>query len=751
MARVRCSLVLIASLLALGSLAPGEEPLSGAEANKVAKAGQAVTALVELKERRAYGSAFCIHPGGLFLTSAYVASGATNLILSPGQKDEQTCKATVLRSDAALDLALLRVEGVKNLPTVPLGPEVKLTERTEVVAVGYPFGEIGAVGDTDEPRYRLHVGGVTSLPRGDATPPRFEFDANLNPGHSGGPIFDRTGKVVGMAVGRVPHGRVSAAIPASALAKFVSQPVVVFDPPRLEATNVWKPYRFEARVLSALPDPTPFEVRLSLKPPRGPERSFAMEPAGDGKFTATAVPLPPATPEPEYRLLARFDNGLLDATTADRTFKVKERELKLGDVREVRFGADPAVVLANGETVSGAVTGLGPVPVRLGGHAVPVALEKAAEVQFAPAVESDSLWVTVVVRQGGKEVLRHTDHAPVRGLLPPPSAGPSSRGVKAPPLEGDRAIRKLDGPVADVAVGGAGRYLVLHLPTARRLDVFDVTKAEVVGSIPAEEADVKFAAGLEDVAVVRPRQGTLERWTLKTCERDVAVPVPVKGFVLDLALGSASRGPLLVRSAGGAADLDPAWFTLVDLETLKARGPDDLRVHRFDRRRQVMQLRASTDGKVFALWSTNQSPNGIGALVTSETDAKFHYTNTAAGHLVPAPDGKTLFTGQGRIPLPPHEGIIRPDPSGSVLPACHGEMYLTLPPPGKDGPLTVHHPNRADPVATFADAGVAVPREKTPPAAGLPLDKRVLLVPDEKLLITIPASADRLILHRLGG
>jgi len=744
----RIAFLLGASLLALGSVGTAQEPLSGPELNKVGTAARAAMALVELKdERRAYGSAFCIHPGGVFLTSGHAARGVTSLILNPGQKDERVYKATVLRTDPVLDLAILQVDGVKDLSVLGLGTEEKLGDRGELVAAGFTVGEIFAPGQKVEPRLSFHIGRAEVPRRADGAPPRFQIEEALYAGNSGGPVLDRTGKVVGMIVGRVQGGGGLAALPVGAVARFTSQPVIAFDPPRLEAATVRKPVAFEARVRSVLPDPTPFEVQFGLKPPRGVERTFAMKPDAAGKFTATVVPMPPTMPEPEYRLLARFENGQLDATTADRTFRVGAREVKLGDVSRVRFGAAPEAVLSDGETVRGPVAGLGAVPVRLGGQSVPVALDKAAEVRFAPAVESDLLWYTLVVRQGEKEILRQSEGVRVHGVLPPPAAGPGHGGIKAPPLAEEKTVRELDGPAADVAVGGGGRYLVLHLPKARRLAVFDANKADFIGSIPAED-DVKFAAGLVDVLVARPRQGILERWTLEPLARDVAVPMPVKGVVLDLAMGSGSRGPLLVRSATGDGDQDPASYTLVDTETLKARGPDNLRVTRFDRRRHAMQFRASADGKVFALWCTNQSPQGIGMLVTSDMDAQFHYTNASAGHLVPGPDGQALFTAEGKIPRPPYDGVVRPDPSGPVLPASHGDAFLKMQPPGKDGPVTVHRPDRAEPVATVMEPAFAVPRDGVT-RGGLPYDKRVFLIPDARLLVVIPTSADRLILHRL--
>lgn len=93
--------------------------------------------------QRDLGSAFCIHPSGLFLTNEHVIHplGEVTLVLNPGdKKTEKTYAARVIRADKQLDLALLRIEGAKDLAALSLGSDEKLEELTEVVAFGFPFG-----------------------------------------------------------------------------------------------------------------------------------------------------------------------------------------------------------------------------------------------------------------------------------------------------------------------------------------------------------------------------------------------------------------------------------------------------------------------------------------------------------------------------------------------------------------------------------------------------------------------------------
>jgi serine protease Do len=96
----------------------------------------------------------------------------------------------VLGSDPVTDVAVLRIEA-KGLPTVRLGDPSQLQVGDPVLAIGTPFGfEQTATQGIVSAKGR-------SLP-GDAVVPFIQTDAAVNPGNSGGPLFDGTGQVVGI-------------------------------------------------------------------------------------------------------------------------------------------------------------------------------------------------------------------------------------------------------------------------------------------------------------------------------------------------------------------------------------------------------------------------------------------------------------------------------------------------------------------------------------------------------------------------
>jgi hypothetical protein len=763
LASARCSCALSALLLLIAHCPAADETSWRVAVGKTGKRG---TALVEVKARGGYGSAFCIHPSGLFLTNAHVVQPGgpppphvrvppveITLVLNPGLKSEKAYAAKVVRTDKELDLALLRIDD-EDLPALALGSDEKLSELEEVVVCGFPFGIALAPGRKEYPAVSINAGSITSLRRKDARLHRIQLDVALNPGNSGGPVLDRSGKVIGVVVAGVPGSGVNFAIPVSAAAGFLARPEVRFDPPPLGADNLHRRVSFEARVVPILPSKDPLAVDLSLKPARGgEERTFRMKAAGN-KYRAAAVPLPSPPGPLRLRLLARFDDATLNATLTDRAVKVGGREVKLSEVRSVRFQPGPRVLLQDGEEVKGPVSGLDAVPVRLGKKSVEVDLGKAVEVRFAPAPGANLIWCTLRVRQGGKEVFRRCESLLIGGLLPGPAPDARPAGIRPPALDADKVERKLEAAVADVAVGGGGRYLVLRLPKARKLAVFDVNAAKVVGDIPVREEGARFTAGLEDVFVALPRAGTLERWSLKTLKRDVAATLPVKGVIKAIAMGSASRGPLLVYSAAGTQQLDPASFSLVNTETMRpisgelnTQAASIMTAHY----RNLVHVRASADGRVFGLWCTSHSPSGLGVIVHGEAVTRTYYVHNSFGHVVPGPDGKVLYTMTGKYALgtqgQPPEG---PGTGNPVLPACHGDQYLSLPPAGRAGAASVRALGKDKPIATLADLGLPTPQE---PNIGhdFTFDKRVHLIPEAKLLITIPASNDRLVLYRLGG
>lgn len=137
---------------------------------------------------RSQGSGFIISTDGLILTNAHVVREAKEVVVKLSDRSEY--RAKVLGADTATDVAVLRINA-KNLPVVRLGDAQRLQVGDPVLAIGSPFGfEQTATQGIVSAKGR-------SLP-GDAAVPFIQTDAAVNPGNSGGPLFDGSGAVVGI-------------------------------------------------------------------------------------------------------------------------------------------------------------------------------------------------------------------------------------------------------------------------------------------------------------------------------------------------------------------------------------------------------------------------------------------------------------------------------------------------------------------------------------------------------------------------
>ncbi|NDY91320.1 Do family serine endopeptidase [Ideonella livida] len=137
---------------------------------------------------RGQGSGFIIASDGLILTNAHVVRDAKEVTVR--LQDHREFAAKVLGADPVTDIAVLRIDA-KGLPAVRLGDTRNLEVGDPVLAIGAPYGlEQTATQGIVSAKGR-------SLP-GDTVVPFIQTDAAVNPGNSGGPLFDGTGAVVGI-------------------------------------------------------------------------------------------------------------------------------------------------------------------------------------------------------------------------------------------------------------------------------------------------------------------------------------------------------------------------------------------------------------------------------------------------------------------------------------------------------------------------------------------------------------------------
>jgi len=137
------------------------------------------------------GSGFIIGSDGLILTNAHVVKEAKDVTVKLQDRREYVAK--VLGVDNATDIAVLKIDA-KGLPVVRFGQPAKLMVGDYVLAIGAPYG----LDQTATSGIVSAKGRSLPSENGENFVPFLQTDAAVNPGNSGGPLFDAAGNVVGI-------------------------------------------------------------------------------------------------------------------------------------------------------------------------------------------------------------------------------------------------------------------------------------------------------------------------------------------------------------------------------------------------------------------------------------------------------------------------------------------------------------------------------------------------------------------------
>ncbi len=139
-------------------------------------------------QSQSLGSGFIVSTDGYIMTNAHVVEAADEITVKLNDKRE--FKAKVIGSDRRTDMALIKIDAT-GLPAVRFGDPNRLKVGEWVVAIGSPFGFENTV-----------TAGIVSA-KGRSLPqenfvPFIQTDVAVNPGNSGGPLFNMRGEVVGI-------------------------------------------------------------------------------------------------------------------------------------------------------------------------------------------------------------------------------------------------------------------------------------------------------------------------------------------------------------------------------------------------------------------------------------------------------------------------------------------------------------------------------------------------------------------------
>jgi serine protease Do len=190
------------------------------EASVKANVERTASAVVFIRTPSSGGSGFIISPDGYVVTNDHVIQGDTKItvMLFETAKDGTLTKriidnAKIVAMNSYYDLALLRLEGEKDLPIAYFGDSDDARVGQACYAIGNPYGLERTVSEGIISTLNRVIDGETHL----------QVTAPINPGNSGGPLFNLKGEVIGV-VDRGSSGvaeGLNFAIPVDRLKRFL--------------------------------------------------------------------------------------------------------------------------------------------------------------------------------------------------------------------------------------------------------------------------------------------------------------------------------------------------------------------------------------------------------------------------------------------------------------------------------------------------------------------------------------------------
>jgi len=292
----------------------------------------------DAKPRKAtsLGSGFVIDPAGYIVTNNHVIADADEITVI--LHDDTHLKAELVGRDTKTDVAVLKVKTDKKLAAATWGDSDKARVGDWVLAIGNPFGLGGSV-----------TAGILSARQRDINSgPYDDFlqtDASINRGNSGGPMFDMSGEVIGIATAIYsPSGGsigIGFAIPSN-LAKAVVAALI--GEPDHAVHRGWLGVRIQAvtdEIAESLGLDKPKGALVASVNDNGPAQAGGVQP-GDVILSFDGKPVPDMRHLP--RLVAQTGVGKTVPVTVWRKRQATALQVKVGKLDETEQVAakDPA-------------------------------------------------------------------------------------------------------------------------------------------------------------------------------------------------------------------------------------------------------------------------------------------------------------------------------------------------------------------------------------------------------------------------
>jgi S1-C subfamily serine protease len=219
-------------------------------------------AVVVIESDRGSGTGFVVGSEGYILTCEHCLSTGQECrvrLRSPNQSDSATATATLIAADRKRDLALVKIAGEKPLPFVQMGESGSLEAGDRVTVIGNPGLSTRTILD-----YTMTEGIVSNPRREIEGLQMIQSSAAVNPGSSGGPMFNDRGRVVGMVVAKAGIEAAGFAIPTSEIVEFLVRSADK-NGESLRLTRQWRDASGNFSVDAQLLEVTAQQVKLKTK------------------------------------------------------------------------------------------------------------------------------------------------------------------------------------------------------------------------------------------------------------------------------------------------------------------------------------------------------------------------------------------------------------------------------------------------------------------------------------------------------
>jgi hypothetical protein len=382
------------------------------------------------------------------------------------------------------------------------------------------------------------------------------------------------------------------------------------------------------------------------------------------------------------------------------------------------------------------------------------------------AVGGVGVWLLASNRAGGPAIGEQQFQAGLNGeqpgaegqqqgvleLLHPPGGG-AGNGPALP--KGDKDTVILAGKVADVAVGGGGRYLILHLADEKKLAIFDIFRGKVAHTLPLAENVIHFAAGAKKLVLLYPNARLLQVWDLATYKKERSSNFPdsmTRDDIHQVSMGSASSGPLFVYLPKEKRTLA---LDLTRLDTTEVRwnhyGPSNAY--------GPLHMRTAPDGNTLLGWhggwagldmATFKDGRQLGAI------DKFEFCMGVFA--LPSADGQLIFTPWAIVTRDMATAKVPELKNAYLVPAHEPGYFLALHSAGNgELPLAPGGPKESAKLPPVGEVAVYTHDRKKlfsvedcaelQSGSDLHWEKRVHYYPRSGLMITV--DKDRLVLRRV--